>query len=76
MKLLKTEEYHEDMGNCLFVSFSRDDNGQILGEPPDVDFKSGYMEDDFDEKKWTHFVDGDFNFIFTGADPDKFPKIV
>jgi len=75
MKLLMTSEYHEDMGPVLFVNFSRDENGKILGEGPDVCFASGYMEDGFDEEKWTHFVDGNFNFIFTDADPINFPKI-
>lgn len=75
MKLSKTKEYHEDMGSCLFVSFSRDENGQILGEPPEVEFCNGYLEVGFDENKWTHFVEGDFNFLFTDADPENFPRI-
>lgn len=75
MKLLPTSEYHEDMGPCLFVNFSRDENGKILGEPPEVYFASGYMEDGFDGSIWTHFVEGDFNFIFSDADPVNFPKI-
>jgi hypothetical protein len=73
VKLLKTEDYHEDMSCCLFVSFSRDENGEILGEPPDVYFSYGYLEDGFDEKIWTHFVVGDFNFLFHDADPLRFP---
>lgn len=75
MKLRKTEEYHEDMGACLFVSFSRDKDDNILGEPPEIYFASGWLEDGFDEEKWTHFVEGDFNFMFTGADPVNFPKL-
>jgi hypothetical protein len=75
MKLLKTDEFHEDMGCCLFVSFSRDEHGNILGEPPEVCFSSGYMEIGFDDQKWTHFVEGDFNFMFTHADPIHFPKL-
>jgi len=75
VKLRPTDEYHEDMGSCLFVSFSRESDGAILGEPPEIAFKEGYLEIDFDPEEWTHFIDGDFNFIFTDADPDKFPKI-
>jgi len=76
MELLKTEEYHEDFGCCLFFSFSRDEQGHVLGEPPEVCFSSGYMEDGFDEKEWTHFIKGvDMNFVFTGVDPVRFPRI-
>ncbi len=74
MKLRKTEDYHEDDGCCMFFSFSYDKNGNVLGEPPEVEFSSGYLQDDFDETKWTHFVKGDeFNTIFEQADPEAFP---
>jgi len=73
MKLKKTEEWHEDLGASVFVCFSRDENGQILGESPEMYFGSGYLEDDFDCDKWAHFIDGDFNFIFSDADPVNFP---
>ena len=73
MKLRPTSEYHEDFGNCIFINFSRDEDGTIRGEPPEIDFKQGYLEEDFDESKWTHFIEGDWNFIFTGADPINFP---
>lgn len=73
MKLLSSEDWHEDLGVSIFVSFSYDDYGKILGEPPELYFGSGYLEDDFDFDKWTHFIDGDFNFIFSDADPINFP---
>ena len=75
MKLLPTSEWHEDLGASIFVYFSRDENGMILGEPPEVDFLSGYLEDGFDAEKWTHFIDCDLNFIFSDADPVNFPPI-
>ena len=74
-ELMKTEDYHEDFGNCLFISFSRDSNNEIIGEPPEVKFSSGYLEEGFDEIKWTHFVKGSFNFLFEQADPENFPKL-
>jgi hypothetical protein len=73
MKLLPTEEWHEDLGSSIFVCFSRDENGKILGEPPEIEYCSGYLEDGFDPEKWTHFIDGNFNFIFSDADPINFP---
>ena len=73
MKLLPTSEWHEDLGSSIFVCFSRDENGDILGEPPELEFCSGYLEENFDEEKWTHFIDGDFNFMFSDADPVNFP---
>ena len=73
MKLKPTEEWHEDLGSSIFVSFSKDENGNILGEPPELYYGSGYLEEDFDFEKWTHFIDGDFNFIFSDADPANFP---
>jgi hypothetical protein len=75
MKLLKSEEWHEDLGASVFVSFSRDKNGTILGEPPELYYGSGYLEEDFDFDKWTHFIDGDLNFIFSDADPINFPPM-
>jgi hypothetical protein len=73
MKVLKSEEWHEDLGMSIFISFSRDENGAILGEPPELYCGSGYLEEKFDFNKWTHFIDGDFNFIFSDADPVNFP---
>lgn len=74
MRLLKSEEWHEDLGASIFVSFSKDESGNILGEPPELYYGSGYLEDDFDFEKWTHFIDGDFNFLFSDADPERFPR--
>lgn len=73
MRLLPASEWHEDLGSSIFVSFFRDENGQILGEPPELEFCSGYTEDGFDPEKWTHYIDGDFNFMFSDADPVNFP---
>lgn len=73
MKLRPTSEWHEDLGTSVFVSFYRDENGRILGEPPEIYFADGYLEDGFDNEKWTHFIDGDFNFMFSDADPELFP---
>tara|TARA_R110000851_G_scaffold314332_1_gene476302 strand:- start:929 stop:1327 length:399 start_codon:yes stop_codon:yes gene_type:complete len=73
MKLLPTSEWHEDLGASIFVCFSRDENREILGEPPEMEYCSGYLESDFDEEKWTHFIDGDFDFMFSDADPINFP---
>ncbi len=74
-KARKTEDWHEDLGGVLFISFGRDKTGQIQGEPPEFYMGSGYLEDDFDDKKWTHFIEGNFNFIFTAADPVNFPAL-
>ncbi len=74
MKCLPTSEWHEDLGASIFVSFSRDEDGNILGEPPELYWGSGYLDEDFDEEKWTHYIDGDFNFIFEDADPFSFPR--
>lgn len=73
MELKPTSEWSEDLGSSIFVSFSKDENNEILGEPPELYYGSGYLEEGFDERKWTHFIDGDFNFIFTDADPINFP---
>lgn len=73
MKLLPVEQWHEDLGASIFVSFSRNDAGEILGEPPELYWGSGYLEEGFDTERWTHFIDGDFNFVFTDADPVNFP---
>lgn len=75
MKLLKSEDWHEDLSCSVFVSFSRDEDGNILGEPPELYVGSGYLEDGFDFEKWTHFIDGDFNFLFSDADPVNFPAM-
>ena len=73
MELFKTEDYDEELGYMLFVSFSRDENGKILSEPPEVKLSHGYVEDDFDADKFTHFIDVNCNSIFEQADPVNFP---
>lgn len=77
MKLNKTEEWHEDDGPVLFISFSTNKDGVIQGEPFETYFGSGYLDDGFDSSKWTHYVDGiNWNFIFTQADPINFPELI
>ncbi len=71
--LRKTKDYHEDMGLVAFVSFSKDENGEILGEPPEVYAGHGYIECDFDEVKWDYFFEVNFNSLFEQADPVNFP---
>jgi len=73
MKCKPSSEWHEDLGASIFISFSKDESGNILGEPPELYYGSGYLEEDFDFEKWTHYIDGDFNFIFSDADPLNFP---
>lgn len=73
-QLLKTEDYHEDYGSCLFVRFSTEEDGSIVGEPPEVVFASGYIEDGFEESEWPYFIKGSWNFMFTDADPANFPE--
>ena len=76
IELKKSEEYHEDEGGVLFISFSRDENGVILGEPPEVYFGGGYIEVGFDYEKWTHYTaDINWNSIFNQADPVNFPHV-
>ena len=75
MKALPSDEWDEDLGSSIFISFSRDEDGNILGEEPELMWSSCYLEsDNFDFDKWTHFIDGDFNFIFEDADPINFPS--
>ncbi len=77
-KVLPTSEWHEDNHCSIFISFSRDENGEIIEEPPEACIASGYLDDDFDEEKWTHFIDfegGSLNFLFTDADPIRFPEV-
>jgi hypothetical protein len=76
MTLKSTLDWHEDLGSSIFVCFSRDENGDILGETPELYYGSGYLEDDFDDEKWTHFIDGDFNFIFSDADPINVSRMI
>lgn len=74
MKVKPISEWHEDLGSSIFISFGRDENGKIEGSPPELYWGSAWLEDDFDETKWTHFIDGDFNFVFSDVDPVNFPE--
>lgn len=74
MKVLPVSQWDEEYGPSIFVSFSRDKNGKILGEPPELYWGDGDLDEDFDPTKWTHFIDGDFNFVFEEADPISFPR--
>lgn len=61
LKLEKTEDYHEDYGDCLFFHFPS------FEEPPDVYIGSPHHTD-FDHELWTHFTkDVDFNLIIGQA---------
>lgn len=70
MKLQETKDYSEEMGLVIFVSFGRDEDGELVGEPPEVQSGYGYLECDFDETKWTHFFEVNFNSMFEQVDPD------
>ena len=52
MRLLPSDEWHEDLGASIFVCFSRDESGEILGEPPELCYGSGYLDDEFDFDTW------------------------
>ena len=71
--LRNTEDYHEDLGLVVFVSFGKDENGEILGEPPEVYAGYGYLDCDFDEVKWDYFFEINFNSLFEQADPVNYP---
>ena len=62
-ELHKTEDWHEDMGDCIFFHFG------TFEEPPTV-LCSTPLSSDFEEdgdEYWTHFVQLDFNNIFEQA---------
>ena len=61
MKLQKTEDYHEDDGDCLFFHFPS------FEEPCEV-YVGSPLEIDFDHEHWTHFTaDMDWNYIINQA---------
>ncbi len=71
MIVMKTEDYHEDMGAQIFISFNREDDGTMVGEPFDVKMCNGYMDDNFDEKEWTHFLFVEsYNFVFEAIEKE------
>jgi hypothetical protein len=60
VKLYKTEEWHEEMGECIFLAFPS------FAEFPCVQPGSP-LDGDFDECVWTHFILLDFNHVFDQA---------
>jgi hypothetical protein len=73
MKLLKSEEWYEDMGGRIFVKFERKADGSIEGAPIDVCFANGYIDEYLDMSEYTHFIDDNCNSLFSAADPESFP---
>lgn len=71
VKLYKTEDWHKDMGDCLFFAFLS------MQEPPQV-YCGTPLDSMFNQFKemfnieWTHFIQLDFNHIFEQTQgPDK-----
>ena len=61
IRLERTEDYHEDYGDCLFFHFPS------FEEPPEV-YVGGTLDTDFDDEHWTHFTkDVDFNIVISQA---------
>lgn len=76
MQLRKTEDYHEDYGSAIFIGWGRDNNGNVLGEPPELYFGRGWLDDGFDDELFTHWIEAKFfNELFTQVDPENFPPI-
>lgn len=76
MKLRKTEDYHEDYGSAIFIGWSRDKNGKVLGEPPELYFGCGWLDEGFDDELFTHWIEAKFfNELFTQVDPENFPPM-
>jgi hypothetical protein len=63
MEILKTSEWKEEFGDCIFFHFhSFEESPNVYcGSPLDV------FEGYFDEEYWTHFIRLDFNSIFKQA---------
>ena len=64
IKLYKTEEWYDELGDCVFFSFPNFEEFPCTqaGSP---------LDGDFDESVWTHFILLDFNHIFNQADTDQ-----
>lgn len=65
--LHKTEDWHEDYGDCLFFHF------ESFNEPPLV-LCSTPISSDFEcdgEDYWTHYVQLNFNSLFIQAGAEK-----
>ncbi|MGZ4953602.1 MAG: hypothetical protein ACXV8Q_00700 [Methylobacter sp.] len=60
--VLETDDWHEDMGTCLFFHF------HSFEEPPEV-YCGQPIETDFDSDYWAYFIkDMPFNSIFEQAE--------
>lgn len=67
MKITPAKDWTEDNGNSLFIRFVRNEQGEILGESPEVEFASGYIQDGFDIEEWEYFLDESINSWFEQA---------
>lgn len=67
MKIRPANEWHEELGDSLFIRFARDEDGEILGESPEVEFASGYIQDGFNIDEWDYFLDKSINTWFDQA---------
>ena len=68
MKIKPVSEWHEDLGASIFIRFSRDEEGQIRGEPPEVCFVSGYLDDAFNMDEWEYYLVDNVNTWFEQAE--------
>lgn len=68
MEIAKADEWHEDEGASLFIRFSRNELGEIMGESPEVCFASGYLDDDFNIDEWDYYLTGNVNTWFEQAE--------
>ncbi len=69
MIIEKAEEWHEDDGNSMFIRFARDEDGDILGEEPEVCFATGFMQVGFKTEEWEYYISGgQFNCWFEQAE--------
>ena len=64
MQLYKTEEWHEDFGDCLFFHFYDFESApdSLLSSPISSDFETEHPEG-----YWTHFIKIDLNSIIGQA---------
>ncbi len=60
MKLYKSDDYHEDYGDCIFFHFEN------FEEYPDIRIGSP-LDDRWKNDCWTHFIRFDFNDILDQA---------
>lgn len=68
MIILPVSQWSEDDGNSLFIRFSRNEKGEIMGEPPEVVFANGYIEHGFNIEEWDYFLKGSINSWFEQAE--------